>query len=110
MRTLSFADGFRGWLLTLYAVSAWARSSRDAKPLGCGPDDHEMGRAETRDRNNGLGVSPQTRNWTRGVINITRNVRITPKSDTWCQRHHAEHPKDVNVMSHDVVVSITISR
>ena len=67
MRTLSFADGFRGWLLALYAVSAWARSSRDAKPLGRGPDVHEMGRAETRDRNNGLGVSPRTRNRTRGV-------------------------------------------
>ena len=60
MRTLSFADGFRGWLLALYAVSAWARSLRDAKPLGRGPDDHKIGRAETRDQNNGLGVSPQT--------------------------------------------------
>jgi len=110
MRTLSFADGFRGWLLALHAVSAWAQSSRDAKPLGRGPDVHEMGRAETRDQNNGLGVSPRTQIRIRSVINNTRNVHITPKSDTWCQRHHAEHPKDVNVMLHDVVVSITTSR
>ena len=110
MITLSFADGFRIWVLALYAVSAWVQSSRDAKPLGRGPDDHEISQAETRIRNNGFDVLPWTRNWTRGVIIITRNVQITPKSDTWCQRHHAEYPKDVNVMSHDVIVSITTSR
>ena len=85
-------------------------SCAHAKPLGRGPDDHKIGRAETRDQNNGLGVSPRTRNRKRGVINHTWNVQMTHKSNTWCQRHHMERPKDANVMSHDVIVSIITIR